>query len=77
MPHRSPGMLRICTKIAFAILSYMKPGSRASDIHVDDASFISSGFHCIGSAVFIESNGAAIGIERQLLLVKSMVLQSI
>lgn len=70
-------MLRICTKIAFAILPYMKPRSRAGDVHVDDTGFICSRFHRIGSAVFIESNGAAIGIERQLLLVESMVLQRI
>lgn len=42
MSHRSPRMLRICTKIAFAILPHMERGSRAGYLHVDDASFVCS-----------------------------------
>lgn len=47
MSHRSPRMLRICTKIAFAILPNMEPRSRADYVHVDDASFVCSRFNGI------------------------------
>lgn len=77
MSHRSPRMFRICTKIAFAILPYMKSRSRTGYIQVDDASFVCSRFDSIGSAVFIKSDGAAVAIERQLLLIESMAIHSI
>lgn len=55
----------------------MKSRRRPRDCQIDNASFVCSRFDGVRSSILTESNGAAIGVARKLLVVEVEVLERI
>lgn len=77
MPHRAPRMLRIGSKIAFTIFAHMETWRHSCKCQIDDASFICSRLDSISVASFVQCDSTSISIERQLLVVKAVVIEGI
>ena len=70
-------MLRISPIIALAILPNMEPWSSLCHSHVDDARFICNRLNSVSVASFVQCDSTSVSVERELLIIKAVVIQRI
>ena len=70
-------MLWISPKVSLAILPNLESWSGPRDDDIHNARIVHNRFNSIGIPLFIERNSTSICIERELLIIESVVIQRI
>ena len=75
--HRSPRMIWIGSEITFTIISNLKSWAPFTYFKVHDACFVRRRLDGIEAAIFTQIDGAAIGMEAEMLIIETVVFEII